>query len=183
MFFQFSKSTVTLQSHYTSNKRITEYFKRITENRKISLRSRNWTNEEEPQNFVCPLTAPQSINLSSMTGLQQGRGEISGREISCIIWSALIGITDGSFAAEKVPGGGDKIFRARHQPRPGKLDSSGVGKPPLLLRRWGKVIREWDLCKAKEKRLYFQDFVRRDTRWIPTGLPPSLISPRKQFLQ
>ena len=114
---------------------------------------------------------------------ERGGGEISGREILCIIWSAPIGITDGSFAAEKVPGCGDKIFRARHQPRPGKLDSSGVGKPPLLLRRWGKVIREWDLCKAKEKRLYFQDFVRRDTRWIPNRIspPPSFIRRGNNF--
>lgn len=69
------------------------------------------------------------------------------------------------------------------QPRPGKLDSSGVGKPPLLLRRWGKVIREWDLCKAKEKRLYFQDFVRRDTRWIPNRIspPPSFIRRGNNF--
>lgn len=75
-----------------------------------------------------------------------------------------IGISDGSFAAEEVPGGADKIFRARHQPRPGKLDSSGVGKPPLLLRRWGKVIREWDLRKAR-KAFIFSRFRATRRHW------------------
>ncbi|KAK9303612.1 hypothetical protein QLX08_004773 [Tetragonisca angustula] len=88
-----------------------------------------------------------SINLSSIALTTRGRKSRNApRRHSGIVHYLIspIGINDGSLAAgeSSTGGGADKIFSARHQPPAGKLDSSGVGKPPLLLRHRGKVIRE-----------------------------------------